>query len=426
MKKVLIISWYFKPCSLTPSQRITYWVENFHKHGFYPVVVTRTWSGEIRDYIDTKKAVGKGVVRERHGNYEVIYVPFKPGLADWAFLKFSSGIFAPLFHLAKIVDVLTIGFTFLFSSYRNLLKETIKLAGKTSFQKVIISGEPFYLFKIGYILRKKFNLNWIADYRDDWTTNELQTSRPGRIFRKLLMKVERSYEKKWVTSAELVTSVSKLYTEKISNLLGVPGGTIPNGFDEKLLDLPKSPLKEVFTITYSGTLYPNQNIGIIINAIRCLKNEGTKVRVVFLGSGYEPSQEARIKELLGDLYPDYGVVTDRYPRDRALEFLKQSHVLLSIAYGELGGIPSSKLYEYVGLLKPILLCPSDKDVMESIVLSAGLGFVANDVSECVEQIKELMRRYDNKQIDHSIDENLRRVLPFGRASQLRLLASFLE
>ncbi|MBK6381497.1 MAG: hypothetical protein IPF72_18245 [Chitinophagaceae bacterium] len=27
------------------------------------------------------------------------------------------------------------------------------------------------LFKIGYLAKKKFNIPWIADYRDGWTTD---------------------------------------------------------------------------------------------------------------------------------------------------------------------------------------------------------------------------------------------------------------
>ncbi|PPK99538.1 glycosyltransferase [Parapedobacter indicus] len=424
MKKILIISAYFAPCSLTPSQRVTYWAENFHKHGIYPVIITRAWNKNVSDYIDTKKPVGTKIVRETHSNYEVIYVPFKPGLADSAFLKFSGGIFAPIFHLAKIIDLLTIGFTFRFSSYKHILREAINLVKDVSFQKAIISGEPFHLFKIGYILKKKFNLDWIADYRDDWTTNELQTSRPGRLLRSLLLRIERAHEIKWVTSATLITSVSQLYTERISNLLGIRGETIANGFDEGLLTFPDSELNDEFTITYSGTLYPNQDISIVINAIRRLKKDGIKVRLVFLGAGYEPSQKIRVKNLLGELYQESGFVTDKYPREQALSVLKRSHVFLAVAYGELKGIPSSKLYEYIGLSKPILLCPSDNDVMESTILYSGIGYIANDEIKCAEVIRKLISHYENGEIENTINVNFKRNLSFGRANQLKLLANF--
>ena len=47
MKKILIISYFFPPCNLTPSQRTISWARLLHKHGYYPIVITRRWDTKI-------------------------------------------------------------------------------------------------------------------------------------------------------------------------------------------------------------------------------------------------------------------------------------------------------------------------------------------------------------------------------------------
>ena len=41
---------------------------------------------------------------------------------------------------------------------------------------LLISGNPFVQFKFGYDLNKQFGIKWIADYRDDWNTSELESN----------------------------------------------------------------------------------------------------------------------------------------------------------------------------------------------------------------------------------------------------------
>jgi glycosyltransferase involved in cell wall biosynthesis len=425
LKKVVLISFYFFPCTLTPSQRISYWAKHLHKLGFYPIVITREWSENIQSHFDTKRPIGDQVRHEKHANYEVYYLPFQPGILDKAYLRWGETAMRPLFLMTKLLDVILANFTLKFTSYSGFFPFLKQLRRKENFSKLIISGEPFYLFKVGYQAFHLLNLHWIADYRDDWSTNELQRQKGGGFLRKIIFKIEAHYERRWVSTADHIISVSKPYTKRIADFLKLEGLTIENGFEENILELEQPPLFEEFTLVYSGTIYPSQNIKVILEALKICINEKRPFRLVFLGSGFDIKEKKRIASLVEtDLQP-YVEVTERLPRDEALNYLQKSHAVLGISYGSLKGIPSSKLYEYIGLKKPVLLVPTDNDLMEGILKEVGLGFFSEDAKACVMEIDRIRSLYDNGEITLFSKAAEKKVHKYSRFNQMSKISTLL-
>lgn len=421
-----MVSFYFSPCTLTPAQRLTYWAENFHRFGFYPIIVTRAWTKEIKTHQDTKLPLGDEVEVQKFPNYEVHYLPFQPGTLDRAYQRFGEGLLRPIFLIAKLFDVFLAKFTLAFTSYANFLPYLMALHKKVDPEKMIISGEPFYLFRIGYKLHQKLGIQWIADYRDDWSTNELQMEKGSGGLRKWMAKVESNYEKKWVGTADSIISVSDPYTQRICDFLKKSGITIQNGFEESLLDLPEAELYDQFTVMYSGVLYPSQNIRLILDVLDRCHKEKQPFRLVFLGAGFDIKEKKRIEALVPDHLKSFVEVTDRFTRQEALGMLQKAHVLLGIAYGKMKGIPSSKLYEYLAIGKPVLLCPTDGDVMERILMEVGLGFFAKDSQEGVARILELQNLYKTKtEVSNLKKVSRNKVLGYSRFHQLENLAHHL-
>ncbi len=426
MKKVLLLSHYYHPCTLTPAQRITYWAENFHKLGYYPVVVTRIWNSEIRTHHDTKCALGKDVKIEKFPTHEVHYLPFRPGLLDWAYLNFGENWLRPLFLFSRILDVILVRFTIRFTSFANYLPYLKNLINAHSFNGFIISGEPFYLFKLGFSINRDLGMSWIADYRDDWSTNELQMEKSGSGMRRWVAKVESSYEKKWVGTADSIISVSGRYTQRISDFVKRPGITIQNGFEETLLDLTEADLYDEFTVIYSGVLYPSQDIRLILQILERSNDIGRPFKLVFLGAGFDIKEKKRIEGIVPAYLRKWVEVTDRFPRKKAIEMLQKAHVLLGIAYGNMKGIPSSKLYEYLAIGKPVFLCPTDSDVMEEILSESGLGFFAKNKNQGLSIMGELQDLYENEANLSQLKELSREVVSkYSRFHQLKNLADSL-
>lgn len=426
MKKVLIITQYFEPCTLTPSQRITYWAKNFHKLGYYPTVITREWTEETQSHLETKKPLGVKIRHEKYPEFEVYYLPFRPGILDRSYLKFGETAIRPIFLLTKLLDVFLAGFTLRFTSFRSLENFAVSLFEKESFESVVISGEPFYLFRIGFKLKKKFGLNWIADYRDDWSTNELQMAKSGGLVRKWIATVEAIYERKWVGTAKTIVSVSEPYTNRITDFIHKPGITIQNGFEEELLSLRTAELFEDFTLVYSGVLYPSQNINLILGALELAFELNKPFRLIFLGAGFDVKERRRIEGLVPEKIRHLIRITNRLPRKKALEILKKSHACLGISYGMMKGIPSSKLYEYMGLQKPVLLCASDHDIMEAMLTDTGLGFFADSSVEALVKTDQIKDLYSKGLIDEFRNKSVSRIMKYTRFQQFQKIVSVLN
>ncbi|GMQ26690.1 hypothetical protein Aoki45_33730 [Algoriphagus sp. oki45] len=426
MQKILLLSHYFQPCTLTPAQRISYWAENFHRLGFYPVVVTRAWNPEIRTHHDTKLPLGDEVRIEKFTTHEVHYLPFRPGMLDWSYLHFGETWLRPLFLLVRLLDVALVQFSLRFTSFASYLPYLKDLISKDHFRTLIISAEPFYLFRIGYSLQKRFGINWIADYRDDWSTNELQMEKSGSVVRKWVAKLESRYEKKWVGTAESIISVSNPYTERISKFLNKRGITIQNGYEEGLLTMPETEPFDQFTVIYSGVLYPSQDISLILEVLSQCYAMNRPFRLIFMGAGFDLKEKKRIESLVPDQLKPWVQVTERFPRSKALKMLQKSHVFLGIAYGKMKGIPSSKLYEYLALGKPVFLCPTDQDLMEEILTDSGLGFFAQNSKQGAEVILKLQDMYlDRKEISSLKAASRKADLKYSRFYQLKKLSEYL-
>jgi len=428
MKKVVILTHYFTPCTLTPSQRITYWAKNLNKLGYYPIVVTRHWNADIKSHDMTKLPLGSEIKVEKYDTYEVHYIPFRPGLLDWSYLKFGESFLRPLFLFTKIIDLVLLPFTIRHTSFWNYQKFLDSYFSLNhDVKKLIISGEPFYLFKIGYIFSNKFQIKWFADYRDDWSTSTVEIKKGSRIFRQIIFKFESFFEKKWVKSAEAISSVSELYTKRISDFTKVTGVTIENGFEESLLDLASRPLYNEFTMIYSGTLYPSQGLSTLLNLLVKLRGEGISFKFIFLGTGFDSKERNRINNLVPDSLKSYVEVTDRLPREQAITILQKAHVLVGIAHNGLKGIPSSKLYEYIALGKPVLLCPTDHDVMERILIDSGLGFFSSTNEEAFLELMKIRELYqDSDLLNKKITDSRKKILKYSRFEQLKNLIPVLE
>jgi len=262
-------------------------------------------------------------------------------------------------------------------------------------KSVIITGNPFEIFRFGYLLNKKYGIKWMADYRDDWTTSELRLNR--NLGQKLIQYLERKSEKKWVGTSEIITSVSPYYVNKISNLTGKKGEVILNGFDPQDVKYTDSPTtNKAFTIIYSGTLYSSQPIEIFLDGLKMAINKiGNDIHFYCVGLGFDKLQERRVRKNMKE-YESYLTISNRIPKSEAIEIQKEAETVLMLSHTGLKGIPSSKLFEYIGLQKPVLLVPSDNDIIENILSDTNLGLICNNAHEVKNEILSLYDKFKRK------------------------------
>ena len=100
----------------------------------------------------------------------------------------------------------------------------------------------------------------------------------------------------------------------------------------------------------------------------------------------------------------------------------ESDILLMIPHQGFKGIPSSKLYEYIGFKKPILLFPSDNDIIEEALLKTNLGLIYNE-KEILK--KDLLKFVQNKK-SLFCEPNLKEIESFSNFNQTKTLSFLID
>lgn len=422
MKEVLIISYFYPPCTLTAAQRPAGWVKYLSSFGFKPIVVTRNWEVALTQPEDQLRDSGKEVVVETTDSFEIHYLPYRATVRDRLFnstnrlLKKSSKIFT-------FIESIGENYSNRFIPFRNLFDYSEKLIEQHTFSALIITGNPFVQFRFGYLLNKKYKIPWIADYRDDWTTSEIIQPK-GKLSR-FLHSIQQQSEQKWVGTSSLVTSVSEVYTDRISEFVTVPGATILNGFDALLPKIVNDDFT-TFKITYNGTLYDTQDIETFIRVvIRCIEvySEKIKIQVQFPGLAYDSCQEKRVKKLILG-YDSFFLITARIPKSEVLILQQTSDFLLMLTHSEKKGIPSSKLYEYLSIQRPIICFPSDGDIVAYTIKDTGAGIIIDTEEYLMDYLNEsiLSKLHRNEAV---IEVDVNKLSAYSQYHQVSKLSAIL-
>lgn len=371
MRNVLIISYFYPPCSLTAAQRPAGWVKYLPSYGYRPIVITRNWNVPLQQPEDQLRDAGIQLEIEETDSHEVHYLPYRSSIRDRLFTSKNS-LLKKTSKVFTLVNSFGENYANCFIPFGAIYAYAEKLIAQHTISAVLITGNPFVQFRFGYLLSKKYHLPWVADYRDDWTTSEIIY--PKGIVARFLHLLQQRFEQKWVGSASVITSVSDVYTDRIAKFVKVKGVTVLNGFDSLLPQLPHED-PSTFKITYNGTLYATQDVESFLRAvIRCIPvfNEKIKIQVQFPGVAYDPLQEKRIKRIIVG-YESHFLITPRISKSQVILMQQTSDLLLMLTHKGKKGIPSSKLYEYLSLQKPILCFPSDHDVVAQTLADTGNG-----------------------------------------------------
>ena len=104
MKKILVLSYFFSPCSLTAANRVTGFVKHLNKFGIFPISITRNWDLPINTPEDVLRNAGITVKHEIFETHEVFYLPYKSSLRDRIFLSAKNSIIKK--YTSKLLTIL--------------------------------------------------------------------------------------------------------------------------------------------------------------------------------------------------------------------------------------------------------------------------------------------------------------------------------
>jgi hypothetical protein len=85
-----------------------------------------------------------------------------------------------------------------------------------------------------------------------------------------------------------------------------------------------------------------------------------------------------------------------------------------VSHKDAKGIPSSKIYEYLGLGKPVMICPGDEDILDNTFKPYNLGSIANTSEEAFNQLNLHFAKYLRGESGIQIaDKNKIHLIGFG-------------
>ncbi|MCW3127613.1 MAG: hypothetical protein JWO03_3271 [Bacteroidetes bacterium] len=421
---MLIISYFFPPANFAGSYRIGSWAKHLHKFGYYPIIVTRAWN---MNQTETTDVLDNNIFQhEKHDTHEVYRLPYHSNLRDRLHAKYGDSKLLLFRKFLTLVELVLQNFTNAVIPYHNLYDFSKQLLGKEKDIKVLlVSGRPFQLFKFGDMLHRSTGIKWIADYRDEWNTH--QWILDESISKRTIRSIESRSEKKWVKSSALLTTCSENWVKNISAFVGRSGKVVLNGYEDYLTELPQtSGNNQVFTIVHNGTTYSSQPIEIFLSGYKKFidENAGVKIKLLFPGVGATPVEGERIRNFMKG-YEKYVSTSPRIPKSELVDIMASAHLFLMIGTQGVKGHHSSKIFEYLAMKKPIILCPDDKDVMSELMRETKGGFTANTAEEVTNILSKMYAGFGaGKAIDYSPD--LEKITFYSREKQAQILAQILD
>jgi glycosyltransferase involved in cell wall biosynthesis len=235
---------------------------------------------------------------------------------------------------------------------------------------IITSGPPHSLHLIGLKLKQQLGVNWLADFRDPWTTigyhKQLKLTLASQ---KKHIRLERDV----LNSADQIIVTSEATKNEFRLKTNNPIEVITNGYDYHSIPQPEKDSK--FTMAHIGSLLSERNPKALWKALHKLVEEHQDFKEAFqlhlIGLVSEDVLQCIYEHQLKDFIKLHGYVS----HSEAIKAQMQSRVLLLIEIDseDTKAIIPGKLFEYMASETPIIaIGPKDADV-EQIIKSTNTG-----------------------------------------------------
>lgn len=393
MKKILIITYYWPPSGGGGVQRWLKFVKYLPQFGWKPVLVVPlnpeypVFDHSLESEIPSELEVIKLPIWEPYGifknltgrkkeervNNGLVFDKHKQKPVEKFLLWFRGNLLIPDPRIFWVIPT---------------VRRVRRMIQAGNFKAVITTGPPQSIHLIGYRLKKLYGIPWVADLRDPWSTFEqLEQFYPS----KLAIKRQQRLEKKTLSYADKVITVSSVWAAELESSTGKSVDLVPNGFDEEDVCPPSLSEHPFFTISHIGMINSYRNNTSFWEALNefCIESEQFRNQLrIHIAGIYDESlkQElAKYQELSGKLvfsgYVPHADVKFRYDESDVLLLLQNQKA------SSLGHIPG-KTFEYIASGKPILALAEPESDMARIIISCGAGFVChpndkNKIRECL-------------------------------------------
>ncbi len=451
MKKLLLLSYYFPPLGMGGTQRPAKFARYLPEFGWEATVLTvkpiAYWANDpsLLEDVAGVAVVRTGsldpqrllmlISRRRTGNGAAMTASASSGLFAWINQKIVPWFLLPD---SKILWRWHAG------------RAASRLLRTGEFDAILTTSPPHSVHLIGLRLARRFNLPWVADFRDAWA-GSVVVHEPTRWHRRCQHQLQRRV----VRAASAVIGVTPGIVAGLE-AAGAAGKAIfiPNGFDAADFpgfgaaapaaqtrphaqtlaqkDQPAAALTSAvkapcaapaaaasrFTLCHCGSISRFSNPAPLLAALT--PEDGRTLRVLFVGYDANGQFEEHVRDRGLEEVIEYA---GYQPHRLALAAMSAADALVLIACDQPGArfIPG-KTFEYLASLKPVLLISNVSETIRLLDKIPGLLICGPEQPEA---IRAALQRL---QTDAALRQAAmkRDLLPFERKHQTRQLAGVLD
>jgi glycosyltransferase involved in cell wall biosynthesis len=235
------------------------------------------------------------------------------------------------------------------------------LLGPSGNDILYTTAPPFSDFIVGLLLRTRRRCRWILDFRDPWT----DPKKPWFVRAWLTDVIEEWAERRSLMLSDGVVTVTNAFAEVLKRRFGdriTPKLILVRNGIPQFISGNGSADRGVLRIVYAGTFYfgrdPKPFLRALAAARRRPEAAGRRLDVRLVGDCRHFNGEPIAPEIQRLGLSDVVTFIDWLPRAESVELMRSADVLLLLAQRQPLSVPQ-KLYEYLGMGKPILAIVDD-------------------------------------------------------------------
>lgn len=407
-KHVLVLAYYYPPIGGSPIQRTLKYVKYLSQMGYRITIVTVDESNnECRD---------KSLLDEIPANVKVVRFANAFTENDTLSLNNQKRIYKLLCNVDCSKEFLDLLYSVQQEQIWYPLPDRLILWATEVYEKieeyvdmsdvdVLYSTVPEWSpHLLGYLLKQKYGIPWVADYRDPWTISKEYVCQVYPFITTDEYEWQKLLEQKLVLNMDAMIQLDDYIKELYEREDGYDIRQssifiIPNGYDED--DFRNIKIREGknsrFTLCYNGSLGYSRKPKWVLQAVNELISDGyiNKNEILWIFNG--PTTEKKYREEI-ELYDEYGITRNNglLPHVESIQVASDADVM--VVYGEYGEVGkqayTGKFMEYLRIGRPILSFSSTESPINRILNETNLG--RNYSLEDVKGIKEFLIEYYNE------------------------------
>lgn len=418
MQKVLIITYYWPPSGGSAVLRWLKFSKYLCQFGWEPVIYTPS-NPEPQEYDES-------LLADIPDHLEVIKTRIVEPYSIYKFLtgkKKNERLGVALMNEGRKLGVIGRASLWIRSNFfipdprmlwiRPSVNFLIKYMQQHPVSAVVTTGPPHSMHLIGYHLKRKTGVKWMADFRDPWTNidfyKELSLTRIADM-------LHHKLERKVLFHADRIITVSPGMTDEFRLMGSKNVTTITNGFDEGSTGVHNN-ISDKFSILHLGSMPRSrnpENLWMVLSDLIKADQEFSKLlEIRLIGKVDHSVMESLEKHKLSSF-----VRMESYiPHNATPQILSSSSLLLLCINNtpNAKGILTNKFFEYLSTKRPILaIGPEDGDAASILNESgAGKAFGYNEIVKLKEHMAELFRLFTTQNLSVNsvgIDKYSRRIL----------------